>query len=411
MIIKTFGDKYHKFFRKTLKKYNYIKHQDGFNMSLLRLEKNKYLFCIRVLGIIPVYFGEEVIPGNNANLKFKLDIYRKDKISYGKNFFWNNWNRFLIDNSIFFVGYLDDETFDFKIDKKIKPFVVSNYSINIPNYFYSDIRLFKSRNKIFCYDGFISSIIEISIKNDEIKGGFYLAEGKVDLLFYIDICINIKKYDKNWSFIKITSHDNQPYFMFLNWFENGYLTVSYIPLNVKNKDCIKKNIIKMKGDLIDGIGNKKLPMFSFGTPMFQLNENEWIGSGHIKIINTYKYENDELNNFKIQLLELNKEYNYVEHLSYVYLTYHILLSKNNGEWKMLISDAFLYIPVEKKYVFSINFPVGIDVNNGNVIVSMGFGDYYTGIISYKLEEFKKLCIHDIQYFETNKFKFYIEKNL
>ena len=412
MIIKAFGEKYHKFLEENLKQYNYIKKHDGFNMSLLRLDENKYLFAIRVLGVIPAYFGEEIIPGNYSSsekyIREKIGKNVSNKINFGKNFFWGEWNKSLIDNTIFFIGYLDKNTLNFEIDTKIKPYVIFNYPIKDLKYYYSDVRLFKFKNKIFCYDGYISGIYQIVIEHSKINAAFPLNEGMTKLTFYTDICKNIKQYDKNWAYLTSNIYDGIPYFVFLNWFENGTVTMSYLPKKVKIKECIKKVAITMKGDKIDGLGNNIFPMFSFGTPMYELIKDKlWIGSGHIKILNTLEYKNNNIINFRNKITELKKKYKYIQHLSYIYLTYHIVLIKKEDKWNMLISDGYLYIPTNKYYVFSINFPMGIDVNNNNVIISMGFGDYYNGIVSYDLSEFIKMCNHNVELFDYNKYNFHI----
>ena len=415
MIISTFGDKYHKFLGEMVKPYNYIRGQDGFNMGMIRIGENKYLFCVRVLGVIPAYFGEPIVPGNYSGsekyIREKLGKNVANKISFGKNFFWGEWNKSLIDNTIFFVGYLDSKTLNFEIDTKIKPYAIMNYPIKDLKYFYSDVRLFQFRDKIFCYDGYISGIYQITIENSQITGAFPLLEGMTKLTFYVDVCKNIKEFDKNWAYLTSNIYDGVPYTVFLNWFEKGTVTMSYLPKKAKIKDCLKKVAIVMKGDKIEGLGTDTFPMFSFGTPMFEVIKDKlWIGSGHIKILTSLQYKNPEIAKFQTEVSKLKQKYNYISHLSYYYLTYHIVVMKDNDKWSMFISDGYLYIPIKKQYVFSINFPMGIDVNNDNVIISMGFGDYYTGVVGYGLREFIKMCGHSVEHFEIPKYKFHIAEN-
>ena len=162
------GKYYYDFFEKNLKKYNYIRKQDGFNMACCKLDDDNELYCLRYLGTIKAYFGEEIIPGNFSNIPInysnKYSNSNDRNIKIGKNFFWNNWKD-LIDNTIFFVGSFKNNIL--KINENIKPFVIHNKyaltNINEKTLKYTDVRLFKIKNDIYCYDGLITSIYQIKI--------------------------------------------------------------------------------------------------------------------------------------------------------------------------------------------------------------------------------------------------------
>ena len=300
------GENYHSFLNKNLKKYNYIYNQDGFNMSFIPIDDKSYLFCTRLLGTIPAYFGEDVKPGNYSNnkdfIKMKLKKSNKNKelemIDFGENFFWGSWTKNLLDNSIFFVGNIEKNNGKHKIivNEKIKPYVINNFPVILNNkrsdiFFYSDIRLIKYEDKILCYDGFVSSIYEIKISNNTIYTSFNITDDaffKTNILYHkTSLCNNIRNYDKNWSFVKKTTKDNTDYLLFLNWFKQGKLIITYVPYLKNINDCINENIISMKKDIIDGLGNDKSGMFSFGVPLIEYKCNDeycGIGMGHIKII-------------------------------------------------------------------------------------------------------------------------------
>jgi hypothetical protein len=82
------------------------------------------------------------------------------------------------------------------------------------------------------------------------------------------------------------------------------------------------------------------------------------------------------------------------------------LEKNDkGQYKMMLSDSYLYYFPDQKYTFSINFPMGIDIRNNNVYVSLGIGDYYNFIIKESLTYVMKACCHNLEEFDISKYYF------
>ncbi len=426
------GKYYHKFFEKELKKYNYISKQDGFNMSMCDIDDKMQLFCVRILGTIEAYFGENIIPGNYSKKYSGIKVMSENTLklirSIGKNFFWNNWtDNNLIESSILFVGYYNDK--ELIINENIKPTVIFNMNpfLNIKacGYRYGDIRLFKANNRIFCIDGMVSAIFDIKIHNNKIDlplnrfrtdddyFNIYLCNFKDENYYY-------KQYDKNWSFLDIIDNNKLgKSFSFLCWFEKGYVTI----INIQHdKDkyfvskCIKYNIIEMKKDKIDGLGSDYLPMFSFGTPTININLEKKVfydrlGSGHVKIIRSKKYNNNKLNQFKMKLEKYYDKFfsdKYIEHTSYMYLMYFFRIIKyDNLTYKMFISDIFLPLNMKEKdiYQFSIIYPMGLININNKLYVSGGYGDYYNVILTFGLDDVIKSCVHDIEYFDADSLNF------
>jgi len=166
----------------------------------------------------------------------------------------------------------------------------------------------------------------------------------------------------------------------------------------------------MDGDIIDGLGSKELPMFSFGTPMVTTSNNEKIGCGHIKIIINYNYTNSKIKNFILKIKKkLNKKYgeNYIEHISYMYLIYFFKLT--NNKTKMFISNAFLLLKKKLKYKFSINFPMSINIKNNKLYLSYGYGDYYNMIAVFNEQKLLKFINHDVSNFNINNYNYLILK--
>ena len=409
MLSKRAGPDYNKFLNKKTKKNEYINKNDGFNMSMTHILNNSYLFALRILGTQNAYKGYKIIPGNFSGKKEaickKVGEFVCSRIDFGNNFFWGDWNADFNDNTILFVGKLDYKTLTITPNHKIKPHVFSNIKLDGLPYKYSDVRLFNENGKIYCYDGYITSIYQIDVMSTGLK------VQKV----YDNVCKSIKTFDKNWSYVSSIQRNNQPYFMFLNWFEKDALTVSYINLQ-KPSECIKENFITMKRDIISGLGSKVLPMFSFGTPTIELKKGKlWLGVGHTKIMTTMRYDNQKIIDFKFAIHEnLRSAGNYIQHNSYFYLVYFYTLEKNataheneqgKDKYKMMLSDSYLYYFPDQKYTFSINFPMGIDIQNNSVYVSLGVGDYYNFIIKESLAYVTKACCHNLKEFDAGKYDF------
>ena len=428
-----FVDTYYDFFEKTLKKYNYIRNQYGFNMSMCKLDNNMELYCVRYLGTIPAYFDEEIIPGNYSNTSKKFIKAKTDaNIKFGKNFFWNSWTETLLDNTIFFVGSYKNKKLI--VNYNIKPYIISNKhaltNINEGTLKYNDVRLCNLNNKIYCYDGLITSIYEVKVIENTIYVPLFMDEPIYEshhFYFKNKLCntnklcnINtndeyFKKFDKNWSIVEIIKKDDNKYFEFINWYENGYVTNTLI--NMKTGGGIKNNIIKMENDIIDGLGNAYLPMFSFGTPFLKIENADsniiftGIAVGHTKIIILKSYDNENIDNFikkKIELLDILD--NYIQHNSYIYLAYYIKLIKyKDGTYDMFISDSYLYIDMSQKYIFSICFPMGIIEKNNKYVMSHGYGDYYNYMVEYDKNKLLKKIKHNVKLFDKSKYKFKIIK--
>lgn len=414
MLAKRSGPDYNEFLtKKTKKNHNpslysniYIPKNDGFNMSMLHLGKSNYLFALRVLGTTSAYKGKKVIPGNFSGKKEaickKVGEFICSRIDFGQNFFWGDWNANFNDNTILFVGKLSGkDSLTIIPNTNITPYVFSNIILDGIPYKYSDVRLFSANGKLYCYDGYITTIYEINITTAKLNVK----------KAYNGLCKNIKTFDKNWAYVSVVKRNKQQYFMFLNWFENNTLTASYINLQTPG-ECIKEPLIIMKRDIISGLGNKVLPMFSFGTPAFELKKGKlWFGVGHTKVMTTMKYQNQKIIDFKFAINNtLRSSGNYIQHNSYYYLVYFYMLELIDntsipGKYKMMFSDSYLYYFPDQEYTFSINFPMGIDIRGDSMYISLGVGDYYNFIIKESLSYIKGLCHHNLEDFDASTYDF------
>lgn len=432
------GHIYQKFLETNLKPYNVIKNNDGFNLSMISLSgidkhtDSDFLVHVRYNGVLPAYFGEEVIPGNYSSsesyIKNKLNKANQsaiNKIKFGKNFIWNNWGETStpIDNLVLFVASIKNK--QFKVIENIKPIAYTNIPVYIKDklaqHKYADVRLFRIDNKIFMYDGSISGIFEILLLDNQLHCSIKMDTSdpfyKQHRLYYNrNFCGNIKEFDKNWAFVEPIQEGRTTYYTFLNWYERNSVSMSYIDKNPVNKPCVKKLIIKQNKDIISGLDpNFETGMFSFGSPFLPLSRTdtsyEGVAVGHIKIMYTsHKYKNPILTEFLKKVDELNKSDTFISHTAYYYLMYYIHLKRKNDKYEMFISDSYLYVPKDStKYKFSLNYPMSINkYGKSEYVISMGIGDYYTYLLYMSANDIIKKCKHNVAEFDLSKYKYILE---
>ncbi len=344
----------------------------------------------------------------------------------------------LVDNTVFFVGHYKDGKIH--INKKIKPYVIfnkiaeENEPHNKNKYMYNDVRLCNAHGTIYCYDGRITSIYQIRVIDDNIYIPTTWDEidnepiyKKMSFYHKDNICSvkgsgkYFKSFDKNWSLVDVVGDGDDRVIEFLNWYRDEYVT----NILYDGKSCVENKIIEMKKDLIKGIGDDDFPLFSFGTPFYKLenkNDNivyDGIAVGHTKIRTIIEYNNPNINKFLDDMYDALLPYGkkYIEHFNFLYLCYFIRLQKiknnDNVEYKMHISDSYLFLNKNKKYEdqykFSIFFPMGIIVENDNVLVSAGEGDYYNCMLEFDLDSVLENTKHDVEYFDKSKYEFKLVK--
>ena len=293
----------------------------------------------------------------------------------------------------------------------------------------NDFRVVNINGNIYCYDSVISAIFNVKIINNKIYIPLNLDDDIYEKEFFYfkkNLCSDIdentaispeytsfeKKYDKNWSLITIAKIDNELYFEFINWFKDGYVINTFI--NMKTGNCYNKNVLKMGGDIIDGLGTATMPLFSLGTPFLKLeNDNPGVDfygicAGHTKIILTKKYENSNIQKFLIEKNNtLGKLNNYIEHNSYIYMCYFIKLTKyKNNNYDIFISDSYLFIDKSKKYVFSICFPMGL-IEKEHICMTYGYGDYYNCLLEIDKKKLLGDIKHNLKDLNENNYNFHI----
>ncbi|CCU55930.1 unknown similar to AMEV020 [Choristoneura rosaceana entomopoxvirus 'L'] len=386
------GSQFHKFLRQNLPHYIIPFTNSGFNFSFCNINNDEYICSIRYRTDIKVLFGKNIIPGD----------YKK-----GKNFVWGRWNdpRFIDATCIFVCEWINNKLI---VKEDIKPTFIWSQPVCKPKRcmltstpLLSDFRLFKYENRLFMIDGNVSIIREITIDRKSnkilINDGLYLNYICGDTT---DYC-----YDKNWSYVNNTDENN---FIFLNWIKDGYIIETKV-INVNNCDtiCETNKIIKLGGNhIIDGLGDFKTPMFSFGSSCIKINNNTYMGVGHAKILLTQEYDSDsKIYKFrKIIFDNFNNNPKYVQHNSYIYCMYFFKYIINNNK-KLYISDCYLPILSFTDYFFSIYFPMSIIKDRSNIVVTGGYGDYYSIAVTFKYKVVIKNTKHDVSNFNINEYNY------
>ncbi len=193
-----------------------------------------------------------------------------------------------------------------------------------------------------------------------------------------------------------------------------------------------------------GNGYHNMPGFSFGTPHIKMNDANgdtiYFGVGHSKIHMTdeqYQYTN-KISSFRSKVIEqFNKYFGdfHKPHLGsgvgskgrgYIYMTYFYKLFKSGDKYEMHISDSYLFVNLntnindvfneghyhnhyknQKRYMFSLQFPMGLQQFEDQIIVTMGEGDFYSINLVFDKEKLLNIPYHNIQTIDMNNYNYYI----
>jgi hypothetical protein len=257
-------------------------------------------------------------------------------------------------------------------------------------YSISDIRLFVDGETPYIYDSFITVLKDIEVGKEIMEKITYTNKTVCEAQPGYE-----KKYDKNWAWMSTDAKA----FNFMHWFEADGVYAMKVYKNY-NYGCKKVLYAKFNADVVPALGNNKLPMFSFSTPFTDTPHGK-LALGHCKIITTYNY-NEDSKIYKFREKIKASDGNYVQHNSYLYLGYFILLKDD----KMFLSDAFLPIPAAK-YKFSIYFPMSVFVKDGTVYSTGGYGDFYNVLVSSALTDVVASCKHDVSNFHAEDYAYHV----
>jgi hypothetical protein len=186
------------------------------------------------------------------------------------------------------------------------------------------------------------------------------------------------------------------------------------------------------------------PLLSFSTPHIRINEG-YFGVGHIKIHSDsekFPYKSDSvIQNFRRDLRNDMKKYfgdRYAEHYGtspskmeemlyedgvlrrkldheipickgYMYLMFFYIIS--NDLQTMVISDAYLPISLDSHkhndYKFSLFFPTGLTQNGNDIMITGGYGDFYSMKLIMKFADAIKTCRHDVANLDMERYTYNI----
>lgn len=187
------------------------------------------------------------------------------------------------------------------------------------------------------------------------------------------------------------------------------------------------------------------PIMSFGTPLVKYGDVH-IGVGHLKIHSDMVHhpyrEGSTIDMFRkenFQYMDETYGTRYITHFGtktevgfcqgYIYVLYFYVLTSNDKleilddvlpvkRWTgMYISDAYLPLTdqqfpdlwYDSDYKFTLFFPMGLTLEDRTLTVSGGYGDYYTVLVEYDVDDVVRACRHDITTINFNDYDYTIEK--
>lgn len=367
-----------------------------------------YFFSVRVM-FHHLQGYKEIVPGNI--------------LEQGKNFWWRD----------FYSPEINGTTVFFHADPTLKDF-----SVAIPENYNDfemwsramDTRVVRRKNDIVVFNAgrpIIAS--KISSLRQSIEG--------INYFNFEDALENIKP-GHNYGLID-TNFVGKIY-SYVDWYfldgvrfakvNNKTINYSYLTYD-KNYPLLGTGSTQQDGN--NAARNSGLmPLFSVGSSHLPLDNQNYLGVGHIKIpVDDIKftYENDStISKFRANLVrDLKQAFGdrYIRHnsfhsgynisSSYHYLLYFYIfkLDAKKNPIEMRISDAFLPIDVQHardkdNYVFSLVFPMGITPNQNNpdsLLISAGFGDYYAAIIDLPKQEILDWCRHDVKNIDMRNYNY------
>lgn len=141
---------------------------------------------------------------------------------------------------------------------------------------------------------------------------------------------------------------------FLYWYlKDG---VYQIKVSLKDDTCVLDKLYNFNNGVLPNLGSNEFPMSSFSTPTLKINKNLSFGCGYVKFCLSNAAYNEKINKFINDLQQkLLKLGNYIEHFSYMYVPYLFKIEND----KFYISNPFFVINNQKKYNFSIIYPMSV----------------------------------------------------
>lgn len=388
----------------------------AFNWSIapINSEEPGYLISVRITASSR---DEKIIPGNCATSTFEK----------GNNFWWMNWTDSAFSEATYFF-YADHNLENLQL-------LMPQETLDEAQHMFihaGDMRLVERNGNTYAYRALQPSPLS--------HFGFRVAVEN-GIIYFTDAIanINIGRPYKNWPIVLI---DNTS-LMALDWFYEGGVQfvlagqktgIGLLPQSDPNFPFIG-DVITQQADAKNNVG--LLPLVSFASPTIQLDEKNFLGVGTVKIITDprhdilFSYEpNSPIATFRAKLYEDMKQLfkdKYIRHhasssdigplacigFSYLLYFYHVELNDENMPAAIRLSDAFLPINLGangdgKNYKFSLYFPSGlVRTGDNEIMISAGYGDYYSVALKFKLDEAKNSCRHNATRMDMRNFSYWV----
>lgn len=379
-----------------------------FNWSLAEIKlggKKRYLIAARV---IISEADKNIVPGNGPESPFEK----------GNNFWWINWhNGAFIGGTLFFIADEDLNNFLHVAPKDNLSEKEMNFLVK------GDIRLTKIGEKLFVYNPRINHeetnfSYEVKVIGDEFE--------EFNLVNPIK---SHESYGNNWGVLDI----NEQGFVYLDWFyANG------VKLKKIIDGTVQERVLSYQSEEYPIFGDPSgedlrrnagvMPYFSFGSNHIKTDQG-FVGVGHLKIPTDLakRYtEGSAIENFRKELYrDFKAKYGqrYVRHDAQIgpdhrggfnYLLYFYVLKTDDdmNPLKMRISNGFLPLTIDNKgdnsgYKFSLVFPMGVASRESQLLVSCGYGDYSSMLLTIDMDSVLALCRHDVTHLNLRDFSYKI----
>ncbi len=292
-----------------------------------------------------------------------------------------------------------------------------------------DVRLCKYDNHIIAYNSDMNRIYFIN-QDGSIKKTIKLhiptlvRDKNIQIIELQNNIIDIFNWftDKGIKLNKIYCHDN----LFRDTLEediddyNAIISECYIKISDEYPILGTGSCLTDNNEAVAKKNYGIMPLFSFTTPHISLKDGRLMGVGHIKIhTNETKYQfkmGSNIDLFRRHLTEDMDKERYIAHNGstsktdcegYIYLMYFYIYDQRKPDF--LISDAFCPLDLEAEYYFSLVFPMGITlaVDEREIYVTAGIGDYYAVILTFNYDEVVESCTHSLLKLNLATYNYYL----
>lgn len=393
-----------------------------FNTSITKLNDDCFLYAIRcnpqmnkhnvIPGVCALLMTDQVNPQND--MLWKADMFLVGiNIKRGKNFWWRNWGLYIDDmTTIFVIG--NHRKNEYMICNMITTHENPFFSERIFKSFGNDDRLIKYNDEIYIHSNNLNNIVKLNV---DIENNTIYCTKMLSYFLNID---KLMLFGQNYGIVTINNK-----VIILDGFIHGNFSYHTIYLDNNNNVTrkLKTNKLFTHSDLhmkcvpynnhtcnIENV----MPIFSVGPAVIiTIEDKKYILCvGHIKINYFFDHKMDNIREFIIktkELMETKYKNTFCQHDRYIYTMCFYLCELNNNCQITNITMSKSILPVfssfNKDYNFSLFFPMGIEICDDTVIVTGGYGDYYSVVIELEFNDVINMCEYNIKEFDFEKYNY------